>query len=228
MAAAADFERSGWSVHTNVLPAALREDLLAVFASIANDRAGSRAGLEHAAVQALAKSPNVRAIVAPILGEAAFCFRATLFDKHDAANWLVAWHQDRVVPVRERIDDAPGYANWSQKPGDGTFVEPPAAVLAELLAIRVDLDGSALANGGLRVIAGSHHDVVLSRVRIDDIVATATPAQPEVPPSGALRLRPLLLHASSRSLAGGHRRIVHLEFAAEELPDPVRYRARVS
>jgi len=35
---------------------------------------------------------------------------------------------------------------------------------------------------------------------------------------GALLMRPLLLHASSPARVPGHRRVLHLEFAAEPLP----------
>jgi hypothetical protein len=35
---------------------------------------------------------------------------------------------------------------------------------------------------------------------------------------GAVVMRPLILHASSQASVPKHRRVVHLEFAAEELP----------
>ncbi|MBL8754306.1 MAG: phytanoyl-CoA dioxygenase family protein [Planctomycetes bacterium] len=222
----AQFEHDGWSVHRNVLPRELHDALTALFATHAAAGPGVRSGLDHAAVRALAKCAAVRALVEPILGPAAFCHRATLFDKHDAANWTVAWHQDRVVPVQERIDAA-GFGPWSDKPGCGVHVQPPATVLANLLAVRVDLDGSHAANGGLCVLPGSHRSGVLSRDAIATFVATVPPFVPEVPPGGALRLRPLLLHSSPRVASPSHRRIVHLEFAPCELPDPVRFRVRV-
>jgi hypothetical protein len=39
-----------------------------------------------------------------------------------------------------------------------------------------------------------------------------------VPRGGALLMRPLLLHASSSCVIATPRRVIHLEFAAEELP----------
>ena len=45
-----------------------------------------------------------------------FPVRATLFDKVEGANWLVPWHQDLTICVRERID-VPGYGPWSIKAG---------------------------------------------------------------------------------------------------------------
>src|SRR6266568_4969591 len=40
-----------------------------------------------------------------------------------------------------------------------------------------------------------------------------------VPRGGALLMRPLLLHASSAAEAPGHRRVIHLEYAVDPLPD---------
>jgi hypothetical protein len=39
-----------------------------------------------------------------------------------------------------------------------------------------------------------------------------------VPRGGTLLVRPLLLHASAPAIHPGHRRVVHLEFAANLLP----------
>ncbi len=215
----------GYSVHADVVSGDLRDALVALFAQAIPDRAGCRTGLEHPVVQDLARSPAVRALVEPVLGPQAFAFRATLFDKNPRANWLVAWHQDRVVPVRAEVD-ATGYGPWSHK-REGVFVQPPAAVLAELLAVRVDLDGSDPRNGGVRVLAGTHRHGVLERDRIDEFARAQLPAPCVVAASGALCMRPLLLHASSRATVVGHRRIVHLEFAAEPLPGGVELAACV-
>jgi hypothetical protein len=35
---------------------------------------------------------------------------------------------------------------------------------------------------------------------------------------GVVLMRPLLLHASSPATVAGHRRVIHLEFAAADLP----------
>jgi ectoine hydroxylase-related dioxygenase (phytanoyl-CoA dioxygenase family) len=209
-----DFD--GYSIHAGVVPPALCEPLAAVFAAATVGRAGCRGGLQFAAVRELAASANVRALVEPVLGGDAFVFRATLFDKTPAANWLVAWHQDRVVPVRERRAAA-GFTRWSRKDG-GWYVEPPAAVSRQLLAVRVDLDGSTPENGALRVLPGTHHAGVLTPERLRVAVSAMAPATCNVPAGGALCLRPLLVHASSRARAPSHRRVVHLEFAGASLP----------
>jgi len=157
---APSLDEHGFAIAADVVAPGLRERLLAVFAEATAGRAGNRTGLAHAAVRELARSTAVRALVEPVLGPTAFAHRATLFDKTPATNWLVGWHQDLVVPVRERRD-VTGFGPWSQK--DGTWhVQPPVEVLQRLLAVRIDLDGSDAANGALRVLPGTHLQGVLS------------------------------------------------------------------
>jgi hypothetical protein len=214
----------GFVVHDAVLTPAAVAALASCF-SPEPARAGDRAGLDHAACREIASSGPVRALVEPWLGPDAIAIRATLFDKTPATNWLVAWHQDRMVPVHERHEVA-GYRAWSQKEG-GLFVEPPVAVLQQMLAVRLDLDGSDADRGGLRLVPGSHRAGILTPAAIAARVADGPVVTPVVPPGGALLLRPLLLHASSRTAAAHHRRIVHLEFAAGPLPLPLRFAASV-
>ncbi|MBM4063686.1 MAG: phytanoyl-CoA dioxygenase family protein [Planctomycetes bacterium] len=220
-----DLAADGYTIATTVVAPDLAERLAAVFAATVQDRPGVRTGLEHPAVRDLATSPAVRALVEPVLGRAAFAHRATLFDKTPAVNWLVGWHQDLVVPVAARTE-AQGFGPWSQK-DDGWHVQPPVAVLEELLAVRVDLDGSGPANGGLRVLPGSHRLGVLPPARVADLTRAGSEVLAAVPPRGALLMRPLLLHASSRAVAAAHRRVVHLEFAPGPLPGGVGFRACV-
>jgi hypothetical protein len=77
-----------------------------------------------------------------------------LFTKSARANWLVPWHQDRVLPVRQRLRNTPGWGPWSHK-GGVLHANAPAAVLAKVVAIRVHLDDTAPENGGLKVLPGT-------------------------------------------------------------------------
>src|ERR1700722_7697316 len=69
-----------------------------------------------------------------ILGTDAMAFRATLFEKLPDSNWLVAWHQDTALPLRERRD-VPGWGPWSVKDGVA-YAHAPAHVLGGGLALR--------------------------------------------------------------------------------------------
>lgn len=97
-------------------------------------------------------------------------------------------------------------------------MQPPVEALRSLLAVRIDLDGSDAANGALRVLPGTHRLGVLQPVRIAELASTVAQITCAVPAGGALLMRPLLLHASSKAEAGTHRRVVHIEFASEDLP----------
>ena len=165
---------------------------------------------------ALASSPAVRALVEPLLGPGCFAVRGILFDKTPDANWNVTWHQDLSIAVRDRRDVS-GFGPWSEKAGV-VHVQPPAAILERMLTVRLHLDDCDAGNGPLQVLPGTHRSGRLSAGEIQqkrqDSPATLCPA----PAGGALLMRPLLLHASSASQSPRHRRVIHLEYAADALP----------
>lgn len=165
---------------------------------------------------ALAHSPAVRALVEPFLGPGCFAVRGILFDKTPDANWNVVWHQDLSIAVRDRRD-VPGFGPWSEKAGV-VHVQPPAAILERMLTVRLHLDDCDAGNGPLQVLPGTHRGGRLSADEIQqkrqDSPATVCP----VPAGGVLLMRPLLLHASSASQSPRHRRVIHLEYAADALP----------
>jgi ectoine hydroxylase-related dioxygenase (phytanoyl-CoA dioxygenase family) len=175
------------------------------------------------AVRALAADARVRRFVTPILGDGAFAVRAIFFDKAADANWSLFWHQDNVIAVKER-GEAAGFVGWSQKAGVWQ-VQPPAEVLAGMVAVRVHLDDCGAEAGPLRVLPGSHRvgwieDIDEWKARVPEVVCTA--------PCGAVVvMRPLLLHASARSESTGRRRVIHVEFAASELPGGLEWNNRV-
>jgi len=120
--------------------------------------------LDVPVVRELAVSEPVKQLAAALLGKECFAVRGILFNKTPNANWKVVWHQDRTIAVRERKDVA-HFGPWSVKAGV-QHVQPPALVLAEMLAIRLHLDESHEGNGPLRVIPGSHKAGCLSAEEI--------------------------------------------------------------
>ncbi len=146
-----------------------------------------------------------------VLGRAAFPFRATLFDKSPKSNWLVVWHQDTALPLRQR-SDASGWGPWSVKEGVN-YAHAPAAALAQVLALRIHLDHSTASNGPLRVLPATHTLGVLDEDRIHQLATKTATVECLVPAGGILAMRPLLVHASSKSLADAERRVLHIEYA---------------
>jgi ectoine hydroxylase-related dioxygenase (phytanoyl-CoA dioxygenase family) len=137
--------------------------------------------------------------------------QCTLFIKSTETNWLVPLHQDLSIPVAERID-SPHYSGWSEKEQQ-VFVQSPTAFLERVLAIRVHLDDCDERNGALRVVPGSHRMGRLDssaalRIRRDRGEVRVT-----VPRGGAMLMRPLLLHASSKISGNNLRRVLHFVFA---------------
>jgi ectoine hydroxylase-related dioxygenase (phytanoyl-CoA dioxygenase family) len=180
--------------------------------------------LSDPSVLTLALSRPVREIMEAILGPECFAVRGIFFNKTRSSNWKVVWHQDLTIAVRERVEVS-GFGPWTMKAGI-LHVQPPPEVMSGLLAIRLHLDESGTYNGPLRVIAGSHRKGRLSTGQIaswnKETAVTCT-----IPKGGALVMRPLLLHASSSCVVPKSRRVIHLEFAAAELPHGLGWHDRV-
>jgi ectoine hydroxylase-related dioxygenase (phytanoyl-CoA dioxygenase family) len=181
---------------------------------------GTRSLLELPFVRDLAQSIRVRTLIGSVLGNDCFAVRGLFFDKTENANWKVPWHQDRVVAVRERRE-TDGFSLWTNKNGV-VHVQPPADLLERMVALRLHLDDSTEENGPLRVIPGSHQsgfifDAELEQWKGMPVVTCTCKA------GDAILMRPLLLHASSPAVKPLPRRVIHLEFAAEQLPDGLRW-----
>ena len=218
--------RDGWAITPPVVPQLEIDRVVADVASLVVDgRGGARGLFDVASVRELAGSPAVRTVTEAVLGAHCFAVRAVLFDKTPAANWKVVWHQDLTVAV-ERRQACIGFEAWSEKDGV-PHVQPPTELLERMLAVRVHLDDCGADNGPVRVISGSHRVGRLSSDAIDAYRASAPLHDCLVERGGILAFRPLILHASSAANSPSHRRVVHLEFAAEELPAPLAWRDRV-
>ena len=175
-------------------------------------KAGVRHALHHVVIRNLAADPRLLNVAREILGNEATPFRATLFDKLPRANWLVVWHQDTALPVRER-HDAPGWGPWSVKDGVA-YAHAPASALSKVLALRVHLDESNAENGPLRVLPGTHVKGILSDDAIEQLVRQTPAVDCLVPQGGVLAMSPLIVHASSKSQSQIPRRVIHIEYAA--------------
>jgi hypothetical protein len=176
------------------------------------------------AVRELARAPEIRALVEPVLGASAFAVRGILFDKTPNANWKVTWHQDLTIAVREQRE-VPGFGPWSEKAGVA-HVQPPAAVLEQMVTVRLNLDDCGPENGPVNVIPGSHRHGRLSPGEVQRRRAEEAAVATCLSAGGVLLMRPLLLHASSPSTSPAHRRVVHLEFAAGDLPGGLEWHGR--
>ena len=200
-----------------VWPGALSErDVSLLLSALDESPNRSRAGVRHLMsnlrIAELAADPRLLALVHPVLGTNARPYRATLFHKSIASNWLIVWHQDTALPLRTQRD-LPGWGPWSRKCGV-IYAHAPAGVLDRILALRVHLDDSTNGNGPLRVLPGTHHMGVLSDVALQKLARELPAVECTVARGGIVSMRPLLVHASSKVTAQTPRRVLHIEYAA--------------
>lgn len=173
----------------------------------------------------LAGLPSVVELVESVIGPKAFMVRATLFDKTIGANWGIFWHQDLSIAVKER-HDVSGYAAWTRKAGV-QCVQPPVEVMEKILAVRLHLDDCSASNGALKVLPGTHRMKKLAAMDVESNQHSIAERICEVGAGGAVLMRPLLLHASSPMEVVTSRRVIHMEFANFDLPDPLCWKFRI-
>jgi hypothetical protein len=226
-------EQEGWAATGPVVAAANIDAVSADFDRLANPRkpgsprrGGIRDVIGWPSVLDLARSQAVRSLAELVLGGGCFAVRGILFDKTPASNWKVIWHQDLTIAVKRRVDTC-GFGPWTNKAGT-PHVQAPAGLLERMLAIRVHLDPCGPENGPLRVLPGSHREGRLSANGIARWRSGCSPVGPALERGGMLAFRPLLVHASSPALIPSHRRVVHIEFAADELPSPLQWESQIS
>lgn len=183
--------------------------------------AGTRSLLQHPHCGALLARLRAHAGLAALIPATHVAVQCTLFEKSGARNWLVPVHQDLSIPVAERVA-APDLSGWSEKEGM-VFVQAPVPLLEQLVAVRLHLDHCGPDDGPLKVVPGTHRlgrldpglAVALRRSHGELSCAAAA--------GDALVMRPLLLHASSKSRGSSRRRVLHFVFAPRQLTHGLRW-----
>jgi ectoine hydroxylase-related dioxygenase (phytanoyl-CoA dioxygenase family) len=223
MAATPDGSNDGFRIVNAVLALSETADLLRTLEAspLTRSRAGARHLMKHPAVSDVANDPRLLAIASGFLGPSAVSFRATLFDKSSARNWLVPWHQDTALPLQERRD-VPGWGPWSIK-AEITYAHAPATALSHVVALRLHFDDSREDNGPLRVLPATHAFGVLSEADTERLVREIPPVDCLVSSGGIIAMRPLILHASSKAETDHPRRVLHIEYVDSlEIDDGLR------
>ena len=220
-----DFLRSVEDDGFAVVPSCVDEKTLERLGSKLNDNSyAMRNLLAMPVVRELVRSQAVRTLAEAVLGRNCFGVKGTFFNKTPESNWKVVWHQDLTVMVRER-KEVLGFGRWTVKSGI-VHVQPPADVMSRILALRLHLDESGEENGPLRVIPHSHKQGRLSPKEFAEWQKKGS-VTCTVPRGGVLLMVPLLLHASSACVVPKSRRVIHLEFASDELPGGLEWYDRV-
>jgi ectoine hydroxylase-related dioxygenase (phytanoyl-CoA dioxygenase family) len=215
----------GFAVVERVIDPALIDQLVEAIEAVSPAQHGMRNLFKQVPLtRSLVTHTPIASLVAETLGQEAFAVRAILFDKIMGSNWHVGWHQDQAIAIKERLD-TPGFGPTSIKHGV-PHIRASAAVLQQMLAVRIHLDDCGPDNGPLRCVPGSHklgrlnpEQTLEHKQRLGEQTCT-------VYRSGVLLMRPLCLHASSPAKSPRHRRVIHIEFAGCELPEPLDWYER--
>lgn len=217
---------NGFQILPDILDTDQASELVGEFTKFSGEgAAGIRGFLQRSPViRDLANSPELLALAKRLLPGPASPVRAILFDKTPETNWKVPWHQDLAVALAEKRN-VDGFGPWSVKDGF-PHAHAPVWLLERMITLRLHLDDCPADNGALRVLPGSHLHGKLSAAEIIEWRQRVPEVVCEVPVGGILLMRPLLLHASSASTRPGHRRVVHLEYACDELPGGLNWAER--
>ncbi|QTN26695.1 phytanoyl-CoA dioxygenase family protein [Rhodoferax sp. AJA081-3] len=206
----------GFAVLAPVLSDAECDTLAEQAARGASASGGTRKLMQHAWCRALAAKLRQHPLLSPLLTPDMVAVQCTYFEKSATRNWLVPLHQDLSIPVAHRVDH-PSLGPWSEKEG-ALFVQPPSTLLQQLIAVRVHIDTCTANDGALRVLAGSHRLGMLDTEAAAAARQTHTEQVCTVARGGVLIMRPLLLHASSKSTGSSQRRVLHFLFGPAALP----------
>lgn len=146
------------------------------------------------------------------LGDHFGLVRVLFFDKPPDRSWALPWHKDTAIAVKNNSLASASLTRPTIKAGVPHVVACDE-LLARMLTLRVHLDEVTDENGPLRVVPGSHVSSSSEGVGANSAVTVYANV------GDVLVMRPLLSHCSGASLPGTtrHRRILHLEFSADEI-----------
>ncbi|MEO8531119.1 MAG: phytanoyl-CoA dioxygenase, partial [Deltaproteobacteria bacterium] len=187
--------------------------------------------LDTSAGSRLVGNPDVHALVATgqtlqriaseALGTTARAVRAVLFDKTAANNWPLGWHQDRVIAVKERAE-VQGFGPFTVKQSI-LHVQPPAEVIAGMATLRAHLDPVDAENAPLLIARGSHVLGLVPVDKISGVVECSDVVARLAGPGDIWVYRTLILHASEAAKHPHRRRVLQVDFAAVDLPEPLEW-----
>jgi hypothetical protein len=102
-------------------------------------------------------------------------------------------------------------------------VEPPISILEDMLTLRLFVDDCGDDNGPLEVAIGSHRFGRLPGAEMSAVVQRATVFVGVGRAGDVLVMKTLAIHSSKRALSPEHRRVLHVDYAASELPGPLEW-----
>ena len=192
------------------------DQVLTAISEIPRGQAGVRLWRIPALEPVLARNGSLGSIAEQILGSCARPVRAILFDKSTEANWSLGWHQDRTICVKQR-QEAPGFGPWTVKNGM-IHVAPPFELLARMVTLRAHIDDVPATNAPLVIAPGSHRFGRVAIDQIDELVAKCGQVVCLASAGDVWAYATPILHASDVASAPMSRRVLQVDYAADNLP----------
>ena len=162
---------------------------------------------------------NLREIIKLNFGENYFITKSIYFDKPEKSNWFVAYHQDLTISVDRKVE-IQNYENWTTKQNQFA-VQPPKEILEQNFTIRIHIDKTTKENGALKVLNKSHRKGIVRTENIGLVNETETIC--EVEKGGIMIMKPLIFHASNKTTNNERRRVIHIEFSNQKLPNELEW-----
>lgn len=215
-----DFMRTGASVFKAAVKPCLAELEMAL-RGVPRDHAGVRIHGVESLNALLGTDGCVGEVASTVLGQSAQPVRAIFFNKSSASNWSLGWHQDRTICVKQRVEVS-GFGPWTVKRGM-IHVAPPFDLLTRMVTLRVHFDDVPDSNAPLLIAPGSHS---LGRIAVAEVPEVVSGCGTQVCTATAgdiwVYATPIL-HASPAASAATRRRVLHVDFAAEALPNGLEW-----
>lgn len=205
-------------------PAAISEDtegILAALAHLPAEQAGVRIHGVEALRMFLTADGSIGRIAAAHLGMECRPVRAILFDKTSETNWSLAWHQDRTICVKRRVD-VPGFGPWTMKNGM-QHVAPPFEILARMVTLRVHLDDVPADNSPLIVARASHTEGRVPLSAYKEVVGRCGTYVCLADAGDVWLYATPILHASEAASTPSRRRVLQLDYSADDLPSGLEW-----
>ena len=206
----AKFESDGFVVVDDILNDSELCILTERCESEVNTKVGTRNLLSFEWANELAQKLIQHEVLKCLMPKKSVAVQCNYFSKDIKNNWYVTLHRDLSIPVKNQ-NDSNEWRGWSEKEGV-LYVQPPKQVLAKMVAVRLHLEDNNSENGALEVVAGSHKNFTEKGERRLSLVTQG----------GALIMRPLILHSSTK-LKSGQRRVLHFVFGPEKLPNKMEW-----
>jgi hypothetical protein len=156
-----------------------------------------------------------------LLGSLARPVRAILFNKSAAHNWPLGWHQDRTIAVAHH-HALSGFERWTVKQ-QVQHVEPPFVLIAKMITLRLHLDRVDASNAPLRIAPRSHRNGLIPEGDYAAVVEACGEfvCLAEV---GDIWIYSIpILHASRAAEMPSSRRVIQVDYSADELPQPLEW-----